>query len=733
VSGTEDIYRLLVTRGSDFDTEGNDSFETAQDITGLDGALGHVASPDPPVESEGAGPGVAAATASRADVYVADEITSPVFPQGWLGEFYVSAAGSAVTEDHTSNPLTIVLDFNDPSQPNTTDGLGNVVTTFDVTAFGFSPADFSTVTQSVLEQVRSHYHDIATSDVFPQSPIPPAMELAVEFLIGDIGTPPSNGSTDFYYVQIGTGVSGQCIGALGCASVNSIRNSAGAPGAAVGSVIGSIFSDTIQSMGGLAPSNALSSGDLEFTTNALAGTISHEAAHGLSLAHLNWAGAVTPNGFPPIMGTGAIDLPNQQRIGEREFAYSGFNSQNGGAQQFHMNQLVSAIGLHAADGDDPPDPLTPDEDWYQFAVSAGDVLDIAIVAPGGNGGEFQNPAEPFLRAELFDPNAAMVAQAGTSFSHVAASAGSYRLRVFTEQMAGEYFVSVGGATGQNSPPTVASSIPNNGALLNQLPENIVVEFSEALVPGSVETLDLLINGTPAAVAVESLDGLSYRFTLDPAINAGEGVYNLIVPAGAVADLQGQSNNTYQANFQLDLAGATVLATEFNGAALPVTRLVAGNGLTFAALISEDINPAIDVDDVELFDLGSNLVVPADAITYDPVADRITSQFGALAEGQYELRLRSGDGAIEDLAGNDLDGEPLGGGIDGTPTGDGTPGGDYVVRFTVDGPALTPTHEFERLLPLGSQVARSQGNTGLCFYRPVSSSRSWPRPMNRRPN
>ena len=111
---------------------------------------------------------------------------------------------------------------------------------------------------------------------------------------------------------------------------------------------GATYSDNVQGLGGLTPSNALTSGDLFFTANAIAGTTSHEIGHAVSLLHLNTAGAVTPTGAGPVMGTGAIDTPNQARILTREFAFSGQNAQNGNATQMHVQQLVGALGLRDA-------------------------------------------------------------------------------------------------------------------------------------------------------------------------------------------------------------------------------------------------------------------------------------------------------------------------------------------------------------------------------------------------
>lgn len=264
------------------------------------------------------------------------------------GAIYNTGVTQQVTSTVAQASVTVVLDFIEPGQAPFVDALGNPQGAFDVTTFGFQASEFDTVTQAILDTVNQHYLAIPTSNVDGRSPIPQDMQLDIEFVIGDVGTAPSNGATEFYYVTIGSDLSGTA--PLGVAFLSSIRNAAGNPsgGFNSGDPVGTIYSDNIQGLGGLTPSNALTSGDLFFTANAIAGTTSHEIGHALSLLHLNNAGAVTPTGTSPIMGTGAIDLPNQQRILTREFAYSGQNNQAGGATQMHVQQLVGALGLRAA-------------------------------------------------------------------------------------------------------------------------------------------------------------------------------------------------------------------------------------------------------------------------------------------------------------------------------------------------------------------------------------------------
>lgn len=248
----------------------------------------------------------------------------------------VHAAGGA-------DPVTVVLDFKAPGEPVTTDIFGFDVGTFDVTGYGFDVADFDMVAQSVFCAVVADVLGIPDSDV-TMSPLPPGEELDLAIVIGDIGSPPSNGASEYYYIQIGSGDPGF----LGAAGLGAVRDSDGNPsGLANASVVGTVLTNRINGLFGLVPSDALTSGDLGFTTNAIAGTTSHELGHTVSLLHLDPNGFVSPTGLLPVMGTGATGLSNQARIFDREFTISGVNAQAGGASQFHIQQMIGALGLRS--------------------------------------------------------------------------------------------------------------------------------------------------------------------------------------------------------------------------------------------------------------------------------------------------------------------------------------------------------------------------------------------------
>jgi len=284
--------------------------------------------------------------------------------------------------------LTIVLDFIDPGQASQVDANGRLVDPFDVTAYGFAASDFDTVTNAILQTVQSYYRNLPTSADSPLSSITPGESLNVDFVIGDTGTAPSNGATEYYVITIGDsavplgGLAGQA------ADIGNIRNAMGlgpgqglfgTPQANGASAMG-VYTDSINQFSPLltppnaftgprdqdgiyvqspdsTPNNAitgLTSGNLTFTRRAIGLVTAHELGHTLSLRHILQAGAVTPNGLNAIMGTPALDTPIQVLAEPNEFAYSGTNpGELPGEAPFlqrSINQLATAVGTRSSVG-----------------------------------------------------------------------------------------------------------------------------------------------------------------------------------------------------------------------------------------------------------------------------------------------------------------------------------------------------------------------------------------------
>ncbi|MCA9063194.1 MAG: right-handed parallel beta-helix repeat-containing protein, partial [Planctomycetaceae bacterium] len=226
--------------------------------------------------------------------------------------------------------LTIVLDFVDPGQGTVVDANGFNVTPFDVTQYGFTAGQYDLVTNAILQTVQSYFRNVPTVTQNPLSSIPDGQELAVDFVIGDAGTTPSNGATEYYAITIGESTDAFAGLAGLAADIGNIRNANGqGPGLGLtgypqtnsASAVGVYTNNIVQFSPLLNPPNALNrdgiyvapldqqpdyavnaltSGDLTFTRRALGFIAAHELGHAVSLRHIQSTGANTPNGLEPI-------------------------------------------------------------------------------------------------------------------------------------------------------------------------------------------------------------------------------------------------------------------------------------------------------------------------------------------------------------------------------------------------------------------------------------------------
>lgn len=270
-----------------------------------------------------------------------------------------------------AGPL-FVIDFNSTGDREA--ATGDRVGAFDAGAFGFATeADRDMLIDSVMTALRSAFYDIPTANLDSRSPIPQGQMLDIDFVVGSIGQAPFAGATDYYFVQVGSALAGPNTsgGTLGVASSNAVRRANGQMGAhRAGAIVASVFTNAIVGLRGVG--DALYSGNLEASINAIVGTLAHEIGHALSLNHETKASAVTPRGWAPLMGTGAIDLPNSDRVFPREFSL--ISQTKNGVEQHHVAQLVSALGLRDRPAAAIPEPAALVQAATVLALAGGAML-----------------------------------------------------------------------------------------------------------------------------------------------------------------------------------------------------------------------------------------------------------------------------------------------------------------------------------------------------------------------
>ncbi|TWT92884.1 Bacillopeptidase F precursor [Botrimarina colliarenosi] len=354
--------------------------------------------------------------------------------------------------------------------------------------------------------------------------------------------------------------------------------------------------------------------------------------------------------------------------------------------------------------------------WYVATPGALDdgsdspaALLLAKTTPGAH--QFVPSDSPLARVALFDPSGTQVVSDGTSLLYSAAEAGAYRLRVSALGLAGEYYVSLTGATGGARAPEIVATSPADGELLNALPSAIDLVFSEPLLAGEVEASDLLLNGVAGALSVIQIDSLTYRFEIDPSAALGDGAFTVTLPAGAVTDLQGLANADQTFTFEIDNTPPIVQAARIDGLSLPLGVTYLNGDHAISATFSEPIDESLlTFDSFRLVETVSGSSVAAEAFSYDSASQTFTVDYTALDEGAYEFTLVAG--SFVDAVGNVLDGEPLGTPLDGAPSGDGIPGGDYTLGFQIDSAGVRTIADFTRLEPLGGLVFASENNAGI---------------------
>jgi hypothetical protein len=225
------------------------------------------------------------------------------------------ALSLGLATDKDAEALTVMLNF--VSGPSTDrNGVGTLPETF--ASWGFVGMSVNDIRNATLAAVQNHYLGYPSFATNALSPLPEGYRLNINFEWSNGLTAPTNGDTEWYYMNIGDANPNQ--GFLGQACLGCVRNSAGVSTVANGTQFGSTLTDTISGLLNLAGSN-------EQRINLLAGTVTHEIGHGLSLPHPNGQAPNPGESLWSVMATGASPslMPSAERVKDRDFAYSEFS------------------------------------------------------------------------------------------------------------------------------------------------------------------------------------------------------------------------------------------------------------------------------------------------------------------------------------------------------------------------------------------------------------------------
>jgi subtilisin family serine protease len=351
------------------------------------------------------------------------------------------------------------------------------------------------------------------------------------------------------------------------------------------------------------------------------------------------------------------------------------------------------------------------DDYYSFAVKAGDKLVVTTATPSDGGGEFVNLLNP--RIELFSPSGVLLGSddnsapdgRNASLAHTASATGLYRVRVTSASGSGEYSFSVTGSTAPygSGPFGVAATSPAAGSVLKVSPTAVAVTFTDEVLLPTVAAGDLLVNGVPST-AVTIVDGRTLSFTVPVPLT--HGTHSISLTGGSLQSIRGASLPAFASSFSVDTLAPRVIYSSVQSGD------VTGTGSTFGVIFDELMDESVmSLDDVELTGLiRGTTFVPTRVVPTTSGGKTVVNAFfdlPALPEDRYELRFKSGTSAFKDLVGNLLDGEAV---FPMPPnrSGDGVAGGDFVVPFSVDG-APTSIGSFVTVAPLGGLVYRSQSS------------------------
>ncbi len=349
-------------------------------------------------------------------------------------------------------------------------------------------------------------------------------------------------------------------------------------------------------------------------------------------------------------------------------------------------------------------------DQFRFDVTQGTTLSIRTTTPGGGNGQpvndlvpavdlyFVDGATPDVPVATNDHGAPDGHNALLNYVVPADAVGRYRAVVRgISSTGGDYTLEVqssttGAVVSAAGPFQVSATTPAAGGLLLSFPTTYRLSFNQGLQLTSVQASDLRINGQ-GATAVNVVDGRTLEFTVD-SLNEGDGVYNVTLAPGVLRSVSGTPVDFFSTTFEVDATAPRVIASSIDEG-----DAVSTGSLTYQVQFSEPLAEAsLGAEDVQLVRTDTPASFTPASFAYDPTTSTATVTFEGLAEGTYQLRLRSAADGFRDRRGNLLDGAPS----FPLPSGGGPAGDDFVVNFSAD----TLTQEYPALVvapPIGGLV------------------------------
>lgn len=347
--------------------------------------------------------------------------------------------------------------------------------------------------------------------------------------------------------------------------------------------------------------------------------------------------------------------------------------------------------------------LARDRDEFVLSLAENEIVQIHSATPAG---DFRYPFEPHNSLDpivsVFAPDGQLAAADDGSaadgrnvqLEFAADQTGEYRVVIAGEnESGGEYLLHFDVPVARHPALEVIQITPGDQFHLPSSPEFLDIEFSKPIFLRSLATTDLRVGGL-VPLSVTAVDARRARFQL-PALP--DGIHEIVLDASAVTDLQGNGNEAFSANWIVDTVAPRIVGSNVSGGDVLEAGMV-----TMEIEFSEQLRrQQISAADIDLIGAATGSHAPI-TVESDPSGTRITITFGPLFDDIYSLTLRSRDGAFEDLAGNDLDGE-FGNSIPPQGTGNGIEGGDFQLEFSVDATAAVIDTPFNPVGLPGSLV------------------------------